>query len=73
VIVDFNLPDFKGDKLATQLKFEPGLENARLIALTGRPDDETKQRALAAGCQDFYIKPMAPSVLEKILQDAKPR
>jgi CheY-like chemotaxis protein len=73
VIVDFNLPDFKGDKLATQLKFEPGLENARLIALTGRTDDETKRRALAAGCQDFYIKPMAPSVLEKILQDAKPR
>jgi CheY-like chemotaxis protein len=73
VIVDFNLPDFKGDKLAQQLKYEPGLENARFIALSGRSDDETKERALAAGCQEFYTKPIAPSILEKLLQDAKPR
>jgi CheY-like chemotaxis protein len=73
VIVDFNLPDFKGDKLAQQLKYEPGLENARFIALSGRSDEETQRCALAAGCQEFYTKPMAPSTLEKLLQDAKPR
>lgn len=68
ILLDINLPDFKGDKLARQLKFEPGLEKVRIIALTGLPLDEVRPLALAAGCEDVHAKPMAPSLLEELLQ-----
>ena len=67
VLVDMNLPDFQGDKLARQLKFEPGMEKVRIIAVTGLPLDEVRAAALAAGCEAVYAKPIAPSVLEDLL------
>ena len=70
ILLDINLPDFKGDKLANQLKFEPGMENVRIIAVTGLPVNEVRDVALAAGCEAVYAKPMSPSLIEEVL--AKP-
>jgi CheY-like chemotaxis protein len=68
ILLDIGLPDFKGDVIANQLKFEPGLENTRIIAITGLPDEDAlRQRALAAGCEDFYRKPIDPVTLEQLL------
>ena len=67
VLLDINLPDFQGDKLARQLKFEPGMENVRIIVVTGLPLDEVRAVAAAAGCEAVYAKPLAPSVLEDLL------
>jgi len=67
ILVDINLPDFKGDKLARQLKFEPGLERARIVALSGQADDATRARALESGCAAFYVKPLAPQALEQLI------
>lgn len=67
ILLDISLPDFKGDKLARQLKFEPGLDKTRIIAVTGLPVDEVRPLALAAGCEELYAKPLAPSVLEELL------
>jgi CheY-like chemotaxis protein len=67
VLLDIGLPDFKGDKVARQLKWEPGLEKTRIIAITGLPQDEVRQRALAAGCEDVYAKPVDPAKLEELL------
>jgi CheY-like chemotaxis protein len=71
ILLDIGLPDFKGHIIARQLKFEPGLENTRIIAITGLPgDDELRERALEAGCEEFYRKPIDPAKLEELL--AKP-
>lgn len=71
ILLDIGLPDFKGHVIARQLKFEPGLETTRIIAITGLPgDDDLRQRALDAGCEDFYRKPIDPEKLEELL--AKP-
>jgi CheY-like chemotaxis protein len=67
VLMDINLPDFKGDHLARQLKYEPGLEKARLVAVSGQSDDETRKRALAAGCAEFLPKPLTVDRLEPLL------
>ena len=72
VVLDINLPDFSGETLARQLKFEPGFEKLRIIALSGRSDDETRQRALEAGCEAFYVKPLAPETLERYLAGEAP-
>lgn len=72
ILVDIGLPDFEGDKIAQQLRYEPGLEHTRIIALTGRPVGEVRPRALAAGCEAVYAKPLSPSMLEDLVAMSKP-
>jgi CheY-like chemotaxis protein len=69
ILLDIGLPDFKGYDIAKQLKWEPGLEATRIIALTALPDTD-RQRAIDAGCEEFYRKPFDPILLEQLL--AKP-
>src|SRR3954469_23170277 len=38
ILLDIGLPDLKGYDIAKQLRYEPGLEQTRIIALTGRPE-----------------------------------
>jgi CheY-like chemotaxis protein len=70
VLLDIGLPDTKGDKVAKQIKSERGLEHVRIIAITGRAGDEDRRDALAAGCEDYRIKPLDPAVLEQLLEKA---
>lgn len=70
ILLDMGPLDFHGDQFANQLKREAGLEGARVIAISGRPGQEGRQRSLAAGCEDYYVKPLDPAVLEGLL--AKP-
>jgi CheY-like chemotaxis protein len=69
IIVDIGLPDFQGDHLARQLRYEPGVQGARIIAMSGLPQENLEQRALAAGCTEFYRKPIDPAKLEELLSD----
>jgi CheY-like chemotaxis protein len=67
ILLDVSLPDFAGDRIARQLRYEPGLEKTRMIALTGLPMDQVRARVLEAGCEAVYAKPIAPAVLEELL------
>lgn len=67
VLVDMGLPDFDGISLVRRLKRMPGLEEARIIAVTGRVSDDDERRALAAGCERFLRKPVDPRVLEAVI------
>ena len=68
ILLDVGLPDFGGDKIAKQLKYEPGFERTRIIAITGLPIGEVRERALEAGCEAVYAKPLAPTALEELLE-----
>jgi CheY-like chemotaxis protein len=70
IILDIGLPDFKGDQIARQLRYEPGLENTRMIAISGLPQENLEQRAREAGCAEFYRKPMDPAKLEELLAES---
>jgi CheY-like chemotaxis protein len=67
VLLDVSLPHLSGDKIARQLKYEPGLEKTRMIAITGLPLDLVSRLVLEAGCEAVYAKPIAPAVLEELL------
>jgi two-component system CheB/CheR fusion protein len=67
VILDLGLPDFRGEHLAIQIKYEPGLERTRIIAISGLPQANLEERAREAGCREFYRKPIDPTKLEEIL------
>ena len=66
ILLDIGLPDFKGYEIAKQLKWEPGLETTRIVAITALPQAD-RDRAIEAGCDDFYRKPVDPVVLEELL------
>ena len=67
ILLDIALPDFKGYNIARQLKWEPDLQSTRIIAITGQPMDQVRQKALDAGCEEVFAKPIDPQVLEELL------
>jgi CheY-like chemotaxis protein len=68
VILDVHLPDLDGDKVARLIRFEPGLENVRIIAVSA--DELAKARVLQAGCEAFYLKPINLTLLQQLLSSA---
>jgi hypothetical protein len=40
-----------------------------MIAISGLPQENLEQRALEAGCAEFYRKPIDPARLEQLLPD----
>jgi CheY-like chemotaxis protein len=67
ILLDIGLPDFKGSEIASQLRWEPGLEQTRIIAVTALPEVD-RQRVLDSGCDEFYRKPLDPVLLEQLLE-----
>ena len=67
VLLDIGLPDFDGCELARLLRRVPGVEGARILAVSGRDGEEARRRALQAGCDEYVLKPVAPFVLERLL------
>src|ERR1041384_6336190 len=70
ILLDIGLPDFNGCEIVRQLKYEQGLQNTRFIAISAPPPKHLKRRAWAAGCHDFYPKPIEPRLLERLLGEA---
>ena len=69
ILLDIALPDFRGDEIARQLKFEPGLDKTHIIAITGLGISDIEKRALEAGCERVFAKPIEPAILEKLLSE----
>ncbi len=67
VLLDIGLPDVRGDEIARQIKWEPGLEHTKIVAITGQADEDVKARAKEAGCEEFFLKPVSPVLLEELL------
>ena len=67
VILDLKLPDAHGAQITTQLRANPGMRKARIIAITGSSNVEDRRRALAAGCDEVLLKPVPIAQLERLL------
>jgi CheY-like chemotaxis protein len=68
VFLDLGLPGMDGFQVARSLRREPGLESARIIALTGDGHADSREQALLAGCDQFILKPMDPAFLDSLLR-----
>lgn len=66
VILDVGLPDGDGRLLAGLLRREAGLSDARFVCVTGRAHEDPR-RSLEAGCDDHFVKPLDPALLESLL------
>ena len=64
IVMDLALPGLDGWEATRRLKSDPQTSGIPVIALTGHAMDGQSERARAAGCDAFVVKPCEPSDLE---------
>lgn len=68
MLLDVTLQDGDGLALLQEMR-ERGLEPRTTVALTGRDDPGTRERAMAAGCAELFVKPVPVGDLLRIARD----
>jgi CheY-like chemotaxis protein len=67
ILMDLTLPDIDGEEVTRRIKADPATEHIPVIALTANAMSGDREKALAAGCDDFDTKPVElQRLLEKI-------
>jgi len=70
IILDIGLPKMDGYEIARRLRAAVETRDARLIALTGYGQREDAARAIAAGFDQHFVKPVDFTALERDLAQA---
>ena len=58
VLMDVGLPGLNGWDATRQLKSNPATKHVPVIALTAHAMDGDREKAIAAGCDEYEIKPI---------------
>ena len=67
ILMDMSLPGIDGWEATRRLKASAQTQNIPIIALTAHAMTDDRDKALAAGCNDFDTKPVElPRLLSKI-------
>src|SRR5438128_1574712 len=67
LLLDINMPGMDGYTLARQLRREPALERAKLVALSAYSSEEHGRYSRDAGFDHCLVKPADPTALEGLL------
>jgi two-component system, sensor histidine kinase len=70
-MVDIGLPDIDGYEVARRIRESEDGEHCRLVALTGYGQPEDRRRALAAGFDQYMVKPIAPARVRELLDSLR--
>lgn len=70
VLLDLAMPGMSGFEVARCLRRE--MEGVVIVAVTGHGTDEDRARTRAAGFDHHLVKPVAPQLLQSLLQDEGP-
>ena len=67
IIMDLTLPDMDGWEATRRIKADPATKHIPVVALTANAMEGDREKALAAGCDEFDTKPVElPRLLDKI-------
>ena len=67
ILMDLSLPVMDGLQATAQIKADPATKPIPVLALTAHAMADDRDKALAAGCEDYDTKPIElPRLLEKI-------
>ena len=70
ILLELHLPDGNGLALSRQVRTDPGLAETLLFCATTSSRDEDIRLAIAAGCDDYYLKPLEDASLMQNVQRA---
>ena len=70
VVMDIRMPLLDGLEVARQIRADPRSAALLLLALSGSSEPQDRSAALAAGFDHHLVKPVDPSLLRKLLEDA---
>jgi PAS domain S-box-containing protein len=68
ILLDIGLPGMTGYEVARRLRELPGLEQTRLVAITGYGQESDKRSATQAGFDTHLVKPVDYALLVEIIQ-----
>jgi CheY-like chemotaxis protein len=57
IVMDLNLPGLDGFEATRQLKGQPETKHIPIIVLSAHDREKNREKALAAGCNEFETKP----------------
>ncbi|MEO8194033.1 MAG: response regulator [Gemmatimonadales bacterium] len=69
MLLDIGLPDADGLSVIAALEMR-GMKPGATYAMTGYPDEETRRRCIAAGCDEVLLKPVPVQQLLRIVSEA---
>ncbi len=67
VFLDLGLPGMDGHEVGRQLRQRPGLDRARVVAVTGSAGEDDRDRSRAAGFDAHLVKPVDPEDIDRAL------
>lgn len=71
ILLDIGMPKLNGYEACRQIRAQPWGKDVAIVALTGWGQDEDKRRSREAGFSGHLVKPVEPSLLEKLLVQLK--
>jgi len=72
VLLDIGMPDLSGYEVARQLRQSQEGRSLTLIAVTGWGQERDKLRALEAGFDHHFTKPIDPNILLELMSRVDP-
>jgi CheY-like chemotaxis protein len=67
ILMDLQLPGLDGLELTRRLKADPARRSIAIVALTAYAMKGDREKALAAGCDDYVAKPIDLEVLPRVV------
>lgn len=58
IVMDLNLPRMDGWEATRVLKSQPETKHIPIIVVTGQITESSREKAIAAGCDDYATKPV---------------
>jgi CheY-like chemotaxis protein len=67
IVMDLNLPGLNGWEATRRLKSQPETKHIPIIVMTAETSKKAREDAVAAGCDDFQLKPIDfEGLIEKV-------
>jgi CheY-like chemotaxis protein len=70
VLLDLTMPGMNGFEVVRRLRERGAHDRARLIALSGRAEDDYRRQSLEAGFDAHLVKPVDVATLQSTLEGA---
>ena len=67
IFLDIGLPELNGFEVARELRQDPSFARVRIIAVTGLGKSDDRREALAAGFDQYLLKPIDLTFIRSLL------